>query len=159
MVMATDHLSLFGIKNKLLIYKQYFHFQQFECLMLARALRFMKVWWWGVVRLLRLCLLLGKLDLRLSDSSINRWEGKGVVWASWNATFELYPSVLVERWVIQGNRTFILTKRVIQFSGLLPNHSVTDTLLSYWQIRLHIVRYLRFYSCPIPQVDLGQKTH
>jgi len=34
----------------------------------------------------------------------------------------------------------------LQISGLLTNHSTAETLLSHWQIDLHMARYLRFHS-------------
>jgi len=55
--------------------------------------------------------------------------------------------IMIERDPASGeNRTYVLTKRVIEISGLLPNHSDTETLLSHLQIRLYIVRYPRFHS-------------
>ena len=39
-----------------------------------------------------------------------------------------------------------LHRRGLQISGLLNNHSSIETLLSYWQIHIHMVQYPKFHS-------------
>jgi hypothetical protein len=59
--------------------------------------------------------------------------------------------IIIERSASGGNRTHILTTRVIQNSVLLTNHSATEALLWHWQIRLYMIQYLRFYSVQTPK--------